>query len=1029
MKNLSQSDVFRLEGNLLSADFIQDLSVLKTKYQSATDYNILPGLHVKEEIGRSWRISNAIWSKFQRKDKVGSATVQYWLQPLLNDALGFNDLTLVPEEALGNRSLPIHYQSGTTPILLLPHTFPLDQSDSQLSAEGRRKSPHSLLQESLNATREQSLWGFVSNGYFLRLLRQNPSLTRPAYIEIDLFRIFTEDRYADFFTCWLLLHRSRFSASPEAPHHSILEQWHQTSQETGERALENLREGVKNALKQLGNGFLTHSNNQELKNALRSGTLTTEAYFNQLLRLVYRLILLYTAEDRNLLHSPESTQEQRDIYAKSYSAEYLRGRALQRSHDSYSDLWQGLLITFYGLGAGAEPIGLPNLGGLFSENQCPDLDHAELGNRALLAAIRSTCFFHSGTTLTRINYRDRNTEELGSVYESLLELQPILRLDAHPPWRFLEDETEGSTKGSTKKLTGSYYTPKELVQELIHSALEPVIATALRLPAPRAAVLGIKVLDPASGSGNFLLAAARRIAHELVRIDADDNHPETQAFRIALRDVVSHCIYGVDANPLAVELCKTALWLETLEPGKPLGFLDHHIRHGNSLVGILHPEVMKNGIPEEAYSALSGDDPEICKQLKGSLRAQGRARQRKFSYTEVDAPYAKAYAVLEAMPEDTPGEVQAKSRTHSELETNLKNSQQRLCADLFCATFFIPKNRTYAERIPFSEDLRLVAEGATLRPGLAELAQKISSEHHFFHWPLVFPEVFSNGGFDVVLANPPWKRLKLQEQEFFGTRRPDIANAQNAAARSKMILALHSPEASPADHFLYQHFIHTKRSAEASSLFAHKSGRFPLTGIGDVNSYALFSETISQLAKEAGILVPSGIATDDSTKTFFGALTEDHRLVSLYDFENREKLFPAVHSRMKFCALTLGKETSAKFIFFATKVEQLQEEHRAFRLSREEIVLLNPNTHTCPVFRSQTDAELTKKIYQHVPVLLREKPVGNPWGISFLRMFDMSNDSHLFRTADQLTPRVPSATVLTGSTPNNSSGCPSTKPR
>lgn len=220
-----------------------------------------------------------------------------------------------------------------------------------------------------------------------------------------------------------------------------------------------------------------------------------------------------------------------------------------------------------------------------------------------------------------------------------------------------------------------------------------------------------------------------------------------------------------------------------------------------------------------------------------------------------------------------------------------------------------------------------------------------------------------------------------------------------------MIQSLRS--GSEPEQRLYRDFIEARRLTEAMSAFAHVNGPdggcFPLTGIGDVNTYALFAETIQKINAEsgrAGFIVPTGIATDDSTKAFFASLPEKHRLVSLYDFENREKIFEAVDSRMKFCLITLGPSEAAQFAFFLLNTEELEDARRCFTLSAEDFALINPNTRTCPVFRSQADAELTKKIYRQVPVLIKEArndlPEVNPWGISFSAMFHMSGDSGLF---------------------------------
>ncbi len=1016
-------DALRIEGSLLPAEFISKLLELKADHQSAGDYGIPPGLNLKDEIGRYWRIATALWADFKlRRDKAGAkpdeVTSKYWLSPLFARVLGFETWTAQTNLQIDDRYFPVSYIFGVTPVLFAPYTSEIDRSDARFASEGRRRSPSSTIQELLNAS-DSAQWGIVSNGLSLRILRDNPSLTRPAYIEADLSRIFEEERFADFVALWLLIHGSRFG--PSSDNHRtnppIIEQWHGQAQETGERALEKLRDGVTETLRQLGNGFIAHPDNSALREALASEKLTTQVYFKQLLRLVYRLILLYTAEDRGLLHSPCATPAQRELYAKGYSANLLRDRALKGRADRHSDLWQQLLVTIRSLDNGAEPLGLPALGGLFSSDKCPDLDSSELPNKSLVAAVRSLCFFKAGAVLARLNYRDMDTEELGSVYESLLELQPIINVDTNP-WRFgfIGDEAEGEARGSARKLTGSYYTPDSLVQELIKSALEPKIKEALAQSEPRAALLALKVIDPACGSGHFLLAAARRIAAEVARLDAESDVSEAQVFRHALREVVARCIYGVDLNPLAVELCQTALWLETLEPGKPLGFLDHHVRHGNSLVGILDPAIMKEGIPDKAYTPLSGDDRTICTSLKRSNRSQAGGRQAELFKAEVAQQLATMHVALEAMPEDTVEAIAAKRAAFIQAEADQQLAQERLRCDLFCAAFFAPKTTASATKVPLSGDLVRAAEGQPMRPGVSELTTELAADFQFFHWRLAFPEVFAQGGFDVVLANPPWERIKLQEQEFFGPRNPEIATAANAAARTRLIEALDLPGASPADKRLYRDFIMAKRGAEGTSLFAHDSERFPLTGVGDVNLYALFAETIAQLTGlladsqlafngRAGMIIPTGIATDDSTKAFFDAIATCGCIASLYDFENREAIFSSVHRSYKFCALTLGREESARFVFFATNTTQLDDDRRSFTLSGTEIALLNPNTRTCPVFRSQADAELTKKIYSRVPVLIDESKgaAGNPWGISFLAMIHMSNDSGLFRTAAELT--------------------------
>jgi hypothetical protein len=262
--------------------------------------------------------------------------------------------------------------------------------------------------------------------------------------------------------------------------------------------------------------------------------------------------------------------------------------------------------------------------------------------------------------------------------------------------------------------------------------------------------------------------------------------------------------------------------------------------------------------------------------------------------------------------------------------------------------------------------------------------------------------VFAQGGFDVVVGNPPWERIKLQEEEFFASRHQGIAEAQNKAKRQKLIDGLMT--GTSLDQSLHHEFLVARRTAEASSQYAHvkavEGGRYPLMGVGDVNTYALFAESILQMTHpkgRAGFIVPSGIATDDSTKAWFAYVASNGKLASLIDFENKDALFPGVHRSFKFCLVTLGPTAEARFSFFLTSTVQVMDTRRSFALTPEDLGLLNPNTRTCPVFRSNKDAEVTKKIYKNVPVLIREgEPDDNPWGITFATMFHMSNDSGLF---------------------------------
>jgi hypothetical protein len=1049
-------------GGLIPAEELTRLTLLadpKATEQTESHYGIPKGLKLRDEIARDFKIALNLWQDFQalrqRQDvRAQEVTVREWLLPLLRDVLHFHDAARCPAiEKAGHHYAVGHAgNGGRVPLVFAGFDEPLDTAAERFgevnpdTGRTRRRSPFMLAQEALNAS-DDALWAIVSNGLVLRILRDNASLTRPAYIEVDLEAIFTEELLADFSAFWLLAHASRFGNPDAPPADCPWERWRSAGQQAGVTVRGQLRHQVAKALRALGTGFLSNPANGALRAALQdpASGYDLQAFFEELLRLVYRLIFLATVEDRRdsasgepLVFAPGATPEAKARYLAGYSMTWLRERAVRRSqHDRHADLWQALAIIFGALARGEPALGLPALGGLFDADQCPRLDAAHIENRYLLAAVFQLGWFRAEGGLSRVNYRDMGPEELGSVYESLLELVPDLQGLASPATARLafvgDEETDASAKGNTRKLTGSYYTPDSLVQALIKSALEPVIAQTVKAnpERPVEALLSLTLCDPACGSGHFLLAAARRLADEVAlhraAAEREGGAPTPADYRHALRDVVSRCIYGVDKNPMAVQLAKTALWLEAYSPDRPLSFLDHHLRVGDALLGVLDPKVLEHGIPDEAYTALSGDD----KAVAGALKKQNKAdlaswRQVAGGDLLTQAGLAAQAVSVERLADDTPEHLAAKRAAWSQAEAEAQRSPFARLADTYVAAFLAPKASGTQNTVPLSGDLWGVLSGQAPKAAVEDAAQALCRQHSVFHWWLAFPQVAAKGGFSVMLGNPPWERIKLQEEEFFASRSPLVAMAKNKAERAQRIqwlregVLLHrvNPDLERAEGLtppnraemrLYEEFIDARRGAEAASLYAHASGRYPLTGVGDVNTYALFAETFLQATRpegRAGFIVPTGIATDDSTKAYFGHLASHGRLASLYDFENSEAVFPAVHRSYKFSLLTLGAAPQAEFVCFATQVAQLADPRRRFTLAPEDFALINPNTRTCPVFRSRADAELTKKLYRAAPVLIREAvldaegrvlaPEVNPWGISFQRMLDMSNDSSLF---------------------------------
>ena len=715
------------------------------------------------------------------------------------------------------------------------------------------------------------------------------------------------------------------------------------------------------------------------------------------------MLFLLVAESRDLLHADDDTPDTaRHRYHNYYSMDRLRRLSRQRRRTAHNDLWQSLQITIGALNAnsgGLPLLGLPALGSfLWSPDATPDLNGSTIDNRHLLNAVHRLCYVPDiqAKTLRPVDYRNLGTEELGSVYESLLELHAQTNGDART-------FKLAAAAGSERKTTGSYYTPTPLIDRLLDDALNPILDQTEQSPDPETALLALRVLDPSSGSGHFLINAAHRIAGRIATHRAGGVEPSPPQLRTALRDVIGRCVYGIDINPLAVELCKVALWVEANNGGQPLGFLDHHIVCGNSLLGTT-PELLADGIPQKAYSKLTGDDPKRLAQLrKANLQER---KQRNQQILDLDwspdtdlADLADDMDVINTAEDTTTGGVAAKADLYDELQHSPTYTRTKLAADAWCAAFVTPKTPEH----PAITDntIRAITEGHRLQPGTRDHIVSLTNEYQFLHPHIAFPDIHNSGGFAAVVGNPPWGRIKLIEKKWFGHRAPEIADAPNKAARHKLITRLNSE-----DPRLYAEYQDAARQAERVSAFLRNSGRYPLGSHGDVDTYPVFAElmrnTISPGGR-VGMIVPTGIATDNPTRHLFADLINSRSLVSLYDFENKKQVFPAVHRSKRFCLLTLTgprqPSDKATFVFFAEEVADIDNPDKRFVLTSDDFALMNPNTRTTPTFRRSRDAEITTRIYRRIPILFREgDPDGNPWDVSFQRMFDMAYDSDLFRT-------------------------------
>ena len=894
-------------------------------------------------------------------------------------------------------------------------------------------------------------WGILTNGARWRLYYQGARSVSEQFFEMDLAALLdlpghneglsalTEDDRRHWLKVFaLVFRREAFLAGTADPR-----TFHQRAIEEGRFYEERVAASLSALV--FGQVF------PELASAIAAAT--PEASLPEVreatLVLLYRLLFILYAEDRDLLPVRNTSY---DDYAL---REKVRGDVGQRKDrddvfsTSAARYWSAIDDLCRAIDQGDASIGLPPYnGGLFDRKRIPLLANIRLGDDVMAKAIDALSFEHTPNGRRYINYRDLGVQQLGSIYERLLE-QEIVRNGS---------EIAVRPNVFARKGSGSYYTPDDLVGLIIKETIGPLVRLSMdnftakhselaggQLPEdrrisrlkqldPAEKLLELKVCDPAMGSGHFLVNLVDHLADRVItamaeaealvddyisplteRIDVIRNtimgNAEERGWAIDVeqlddrhivrRMILKRCVYGVDKNPMAVELAKVSLWLHTFTVGAPLSFLDHHLRCGDSLFG----SWVRTGIDR----ATEQGGPLF---LQGPLkRATRAAAPMQIIEGLTDAEIAEAHrsADVFAEVEEMTTPLNAFLSLIQAFDwLNIRDRADKAALHAYFLSIFGDPIDIASGKI----EVLTGVEGGERFARLLDEARELLDDERFFNWQVVFPGVWSewesngiHGGFDAVIGNPPWDRMKLQQVEWFASRRREIALAQPAADRKRMIADLEK-----AGDPLAHDFATASERAVAATRMVRTSGDYPLLSSGDINLYSLFVERAMTIVKPdgmVGLLTPSGIASDKTAARFFKGVSTQGRLRALYDFENKKVFFPDVHASFKFCVFVASPspvKDPARCAFYLHSVAELDDPERCFPLTAADFDRVNPNTGTAPIFRTRRDAELTTAIYGRLPVLV-DRSSGEEvkaWPVKYSTMFHMTNDSGLFRTRVKL---------------------------
>jgi hypothetical protein len=771
-------------------------------------------------------------------------------------------------------------------------------------------------------------WVLCTNGRELRLIDTQRTYSR-AYLQFDLQQASLHP--PSFAVLWALMRADSFRR--EAHGSPLILDVIRSSARHGQAVSRSLRVGVIESVEHLLGGLNKCSRS---KHAL-------PRLFDESLTVVYRVLFLMFAESRRLVPNWHP------IYRESYTIESLRDRAERPG--KVPGLWEALqaIARLAHKGCRAGNLVVPPFNGrLFSPARSPIVESCavddEVARKALLALSTTTTGRAQPVKRTRIDYRDLGVEQLGGVYESVLDYEPAYA-DAR------RTHVRLRRGGQVRKSTGSFYTPQTLTDYLVRRTLHPLVDGA---PADR--ILQLRVVDPAMGSAAFLVSACRYLARAYERAlvrdgsacESDIDETDRAAFR---RLVAQRCLFGVDLNPTAVQLARLSLWLATLSANKPLTFLDHHLLCGNSLIG--------------------ASPIDIARQPPGirSRMASSRSGTPLFSDADLEPSLARAVVERRWLAEardDTAEVVREKERRLDRLR---KGARWKSVADLWCASWMWPDPRKAPDAAIFASLAdKLMTGRCELPDKISEPflrdADRISAAHGFFHWMLEFPEVYfddgghalADGGFDAVLGNPPWDML---------------------------------------------------RSGGTEKTFFRRAGVYRHQGGGHINRYQMFVERALALTKRGGrigLVLPAGFATDHTSAPLRRTLLSRASVDTISGFDNRHAIFP-IHRSVRFliCTSTVGQATQHIACRFGiddpAELETIPDsgDRPAVRshpiaLTPSFLTALSGDTLAIPELRTEIDMRILERVVHTVPRLRSS----DGWGVRFGRELNATDDRKHF---------------------------------